>query len=305
MFNIKAGFGQGAAAAARAANYMARCGWQVIGPVPTPAGAGERAALVAKLAQRSGLIVVVGGDGTLRETGAALYKHAPKTVMGLVPIGNANVLARELNIPRKASMAVRLLTTGRAQTVDAALMTPGDRSLGEPQFFMAMLDIGFGAAVIHRVHRWRNRLPRAYRFGGDLLYLLAGIKVLRKPRLPTFQVRIDEQPPMGKYRLAVIANARTYAKGWSLTPQATLTDGNLNLFGRQRDDHVAIAQSYLNAWGRRINKRSDVHYRRGRRMVITGDQPLCLQVDGDPLAPQTRLHVEILPKAARIIAPPH
>lgn len=304
LFNVKAGRSRGAAAAARAAHHMAQCGWRVTGPVPTPAGAIERRDLVVKLARRADRMVVVGGDGTLRETGAALYSHALKTVMGFVPIGNSNVLARELNIPRNPPQAVRLLTSDRFQTVDAALVTPDDRSL-EPQFFMAMLDIGFGAAVIHQVHQWRKRWHRIYRFGSDLLYLLAGIKASRKPRQPSFQLQIDDQPPLARCRLAVIANARTYAKGWSLTPQASPTDGILDVCGRQRDDPAAIAQSYLNAWGRRVNTRGDVHYRRGRRLVITGDRPLCLQMDGDPLVSQTRLQVEILPGAVRILVPPH
>jgi diacylglycerol kinase family enzyme len=304
LFNGKAGQGQGAAAAAGAVDYMRRFCWRVIGPEPTPAPADERRALITELAQRADLVVVVGGDGTLRETAAVIYGQTLNAIVGLVPIGNANVLARELNIPLNPSKAIRLLTTGYVQNVDAALMTPGDRFL-EPQFFMAMLDIGFGAAVIHQVDQWRQRWQLTYRLGSDLLYLLAGIKALRATQQPTFQIRVDDHPPLIRCRLAVIANARTYAKGWSLTPQATPTDGVLNVFGRQREDPAAIAQCYLNAWGRSINRRGDVHYRSGRRLVIAGDQPLCLQVDGEPLAPQQRLRVDVLPSVVRIVTPPH
>ena len=303
LFNAKAGRGRGAAAAARAARYLTRRGWQVRGPVPTPSGAVERRELVVELARRANLLTVVGGDGILRETGAALYAYAPLTMIGLVPTGNANVLARELNIPLNPPQAIRLLTAGRARIVDAALVTPADRSL-EPQFFMSMLDIGFGAAVIHKVHRWRSRWQHLYRFGGDLFYLLAGVNVLREPRQPAFSVQVDDQPPMNNCRLAVIANASSYAKGWSLTPQASPTDGILNVFGQQRDDPAAIAQSYLSAWRRRKTMKAGIHYRRGRVLDIAGDQPLCLQVDGDPLSPQTRLQVEVLPGAVRILTSP-
>lgn len=303
VFNTKAGRERGAEAGARAAHHLAQRGWKVIGPVPTPAAAEKRKNLIVKLARRADLLVVVGGDGTLRETGAALYAQAPLTVIGLVPVGNANVIARELDIPLNPSQAIRLLTAGQARTVDAALVTPVEPSL-EPQFFVAMLDIGFGAAVIHKVHRWRRRCQPLYRWGSDLLYLLAGVKVLGEPRPAAFDLRVDDQPPMTKYRLAVVANARNYAKGWSLTPQASPIDGILNVFGQQRDDPAAIARSYFNAWRRRKTINHGVHHRRGRLLEIVGDRPLWLQADGDPLPPLTRLQIEVLPGAIRLLAPP-
>ena len=302
LFNPKAGRSRGREVATRTAGFMREKGWQIVTLTPTPGDPQARRRLIGDLARYADCLVVVGGDGTLRDVGAALQAHAAGTTLGFIPIGNANVLARELGIPRDPPEAARVLSNGRILAVDAALVTPGDRRT-PPSFFMAMLEVGFGAAVIHRVDRWRRRWPRAYRIWGDLLYLLAGISTLRGPPPSRFQIRIDAQPPLAACRLGVIANTGTYAKGWSLTPEAFATDGILDIFVRRRADPAAVVQNYRNAWRRRPVLAVDTRYRRGRRVTITGQTPLWLQVDGDPLPPQTRLHIDILPQAVRILVP--
>ena len=146
---------------------------------------------------------------------------------------------------------------------------------------------------------WRH----VYRVWGDLLYPPAALMSLLDPTRPSFQMRIDAQHPIVDCRLAVIANTRTYAKGWSLTPRASPVDGMLDVFGRQREDPAAVIRSYGSARRGRAVRAPDVRHGRGCRLVITAAQPLCLQADGEPLPPQTRLSVNILPGAIRLLVP--
>lgn len=303
VFNASAGRGKGGAIAARSAQFLTRTGWRVVTPTATPAFENDRRTLVRQLGARVDRLVVVGGDGTLREVCAALQTSGHRVVLGFIPIGNANVMARELDIPLDPLQAVRLLTSGRPLAVDTALMIPTER-VTAPVLFLAMLEIGFGAAVIHRVHRWRGRVWRhVYRCWGDLLYFPAIIRSLAEPPRPAFRVRIDRQAPLEGCRQAVIANTRTYARGWAMTPHARPHDGLLDFMGRRRDTPAFLVQSYANAWRRQETRASDVHYRQGRQMIIEADQPLWLQADGDPLPPQTGLRIEVRPRAIRIMAP--
>ncbi len=289
--------------ASLAARYMARRGWDVAARLPTPGQADNRQSLVHDLASRVERLVVVGGDGTLRETVAALQAREHRPTLGFVPIGNANVLARELAVPRDPRAAVRLLTTGRPLAVDAATVKPPD-GRGQTTFFLAMLEIGFGAAVVHTVHRWRHGFwQRAYRVWGDLFYVLAAARALTNLKRAAFEIRVDDHAPLRACRHAVIANTRTYAKGWTMTPQASPTDGLLDLAGRQRADIPSLVQSYRNARCGRETRGRDVFRARARRLTITAHRPLWLQADGDPLPALTRLRVAILPRAMHILVP--
>ena len=303
LFNARAGRGRGATAAVQAARFMEACGWRIIACFSTPKRADDRIGLMAELARQVDRLVVVGGDGTLREASAAIHAHDLKTTVGFIPIGNANVLARELGIPREPSKAIRILPADRTLAVDIARITADDHASG-PIFFMAMLEVGFGAAVIHRVHRWRMAGGRhLYRLKGDLLYVPAALQSLRAPPRIAFQIKPDEQPPLANCRLAVVANTRTYAKGWSLTPKASPIDGRLEVYSRQRSDPAAIIRSYAGAMRRRTIHGADVRYQCGRRLVISAHRPLCLQADGEPLPPLKRLKIEALPGAVRILVP--
>ncbi len=303
MFNANAGRGQGRAIAARSAQFLTRAGWRVIAPAATPACAEDRTALVQRLAARTEYLVVVGGDGTLREVCTVLHATGHRIALGLIPIGNANVMARELDIPLDPKKSIRLLTDGYPLAVDAGLVIPARRDTA-PVLFMAMLEIGFGAAVIHRVHRWRGGAWRhVYRCCGDLLYFPAILKSLTASSRPAFRVRIDSQAPLAGFRQAVIANTRTYARGWTMTPLAQPHDGLLDFMGRRRDTPAALVQSYANARRRRETRSADVDYRQGRQMIIEAERPLWLQVDGDPLTPQTGLRIEVRPQAIQFMVP--
>jgi diacylglycerol kinase family enzyme len=265
--------------------------------------AGARRQTFVRLAAQAERLVVVGGDGTLREAAATLHHRGIACELALVPMGNANVLARELDIPQDPAGAVRLLLTGRPRTLDAGRITAEDGGTAEV-FFLAMVEIGFGASVVHRVHRWRRRpLDRAYRFWGDLLYAVAGARTLLDGQRPAFQVRIDGRPLPDKCRGAVIANTRTYAKGWSMIPEALSADGRLDFCGRRRDDTATLVRTYASARRRRQTSAPAIYRRRGRRLTISAERPLCLQADGDPLTPCTRLAVDVIAGAVRIVAP--
>jgi diacylglycerol kinase family enzyme len=303
LFNARAGRGRGARTAARVVRFMEGGGWQISGCLSTPPHADDRTNLMAEWAQRVDRLVVVGGDGTLREVSAAIHAQDLKTTVGFVPIGNANVVARELGIPRDPRGAIRILTTDCTLAVDIACISPGDRA-GGPMFFLAMLEIGFGAAVIHRVHRWRTAgWRRLYRFKGDLLYVPAALQALRALPFTAFQIKLDDQPVLADCRLAVVANTRTYAKGWSLTPGASPVDGRLDVFSRRRSDPAAVIRNYAGALRRRTIPGLDVRYRCGRRLAISSPKPLCLQADGEPLPPLKRLDIAVRPGAVRILVP--
>ncbi len=104
---------------------------------------------VALDAQERGckLIVACGGDGTIHSLLPALV-HKP-VILGIIPIGTANDLARNWNIPFGLDRALKLLTKGRPKAVDVIQTHTGSYVAGAA-------GIGFDATVAEQAERLRG-----------------------------------------------------------------------------------------------------------------------------------------------------
>ncbi len=87
------------------------------------------------------LVVAAGGDGTVNEVLNGLSLEA---TLGVLPLGTANVLARELGLPLDPSEACRRILKGERSRVDFGVATTNE---GAERRFACMAGIGFDAKV--------------------------------------------------------------------------------------------------------------------------------------------------------------
>ncbi len=118
--------------------------------------------------QGAGLVVAAGGDGTIAEVAAGLARAQGNTAgpslgpalgpaLGVIPIGTANVLARELRLPFAPRAVAACLAFRRTRT-----LWPGiARGAGGDRLFVQMVGVGLDAQVVHRLplglKRWLGR----------------------------------------------------------------------------------------------------------------------------------------------------
>jgi diacylglycerol kinase (ATP) len=303
VYHARAGRGRAARAAHAAAALLADNGWHVAAPQRTRHAAQAREELGPYWAARADLIVVVGGDGTLREIVHGLGPAGRHIVLGVLPLGNANVIARELGIPLALDRALRVLVAGRPRTLDAMRLA-SYRSSDESLLGLAMVEVGFGAAIVHRVHALRaTSLKTLYRIWADGVYALAALQSLASGIQPSFSVSVDGRTPVAGYRGAVLANIATYGRSWRMAPAADAGDGHLDLVGHRHRSLAGLLRFYAAA--RRARRRSPPAdtSQRGCRWTIRAKTPLLLQVDGDPHPPLASFTVEVIPRALKIMAP--
>src|SRR5262245_26150053 len=101
-----------------------------------------QARVLASAARDAGAAVVVawGGDGTVNEVASALV--GTSTALGIVPSGSGNGLARELNLPLDAAMALDVALDGRERVIDAGEL--------DGRVFVNIAGIGLDARIAHR-----------------------------------------------------------------------------------------------------------------------------------------------------------
>jgi len=291
IFNPLAGRGKTSLYAVKARKHLQHNGQHVEDIIATKYAGHAETVLANDWGEKVELIVLVGGDGTLRELVSGLRKSRSDVEIAFIPMGNANVVARELNIPLQPKLAIELATTGKAKKVDICVLKQGNE---DDLVFLAMLEIGFGTKIVSLVDKLRNgTLKTLYRFWGDLVYAIAGLMALRTVKRSTFSTMVDgiSSTPLATH--CVIANMQTYAKGWSLTPDALHDDGLLDTAISQRDDTWSTVRTFIAASKKRKLKSSVMTYQQAKNIEIVSESPLFVQIDGDPISLANKASISI------------
>jgi diacylglycerol kinase (ATP) len=230
------------------------------------AGAGDATRLARAAEPEFDLVVAAGGDGTVNEVANGL--DGSSRILGVLPLGTANVLADELGLPRHPKRLAAILASAAPRPIWPGRI--GDR------LFVCMGGIGFDAAVIARVD------PGLKRRFGRLAFAWAIFESLIWHRPGLFTIGIDGV----EYRVgaAIIAKTRFYAGRFTLAPMARAADPlfHVVLFPPARRGAVL---GYLAAMALGVlHRMPGVSVIPGRTVSLAGGGSWPVQVDGEILA---------------------
>lgn len=293
--------------AKEAENFSKQKKWHVVANIQSEYAGHIENELACKFADETDLIILIGGDGTLRELIAGLRKNHHRTEIAFIPMGNANVVARELNIPLEPDQALQMLESSTTTLVDIGVleMTPAQSANNIPHqtmIFLAMLEIGFGAKIVHMVNQLRSgKLKRLYQLWGDLVYAIAGFLAFIQKNSELIDIQHKDHRDKSKH--IVISNMKTYAKGWALTPNADCQDSLLDVAINTRGTRLSTLATFLMAAQRKSSPNSRMTYAQTREVELRGSPNAFMQVDGDPVYFSGLAEVRIEPKAFNIHVP--
>ena len=264
-----------------------------------PGGDQARAAVAAG----AQLVVVGGGDGTVREVAGALAGRS--ATLGIVPIGTANLFARNLGLgTRSLTRAVHLALTGHTRRVDVGVASwreVRDGVTGPPspeRTFLVVAGLGHDAATVLATR------PEFKESLGWLAYLESGARHLARPAL-RMRVSTDGRPLRSVETWCVLAgNCGRLPGGLQVFPAARLDDGVLDTL---EVPLTSPAQWATVAAKGALRLRGDVpalRFGTARRLWVIPDAPAPLQLDGDVVPAVADLRVRVMPRALRVHAHP-
>ncbi|MEV4266293.1 diacylglycerol kinase family protein [Kribbella sp. NPDC049584] len=234
----------------------------------------------------SDLVLVAGGDGTVRVVCSALA-HTGIPV-GVIPAGTGNLLARNLHIPLDLDDALERTLEGRDRRIDL-VRVHGDQL--DTDHFAVMAGLGLDAAIIS------DAPPHLKKQIGWTAYLVSAAKNINHPSVRVTLALDDEEPLERRVRTVVVGNVGMLQANIPLLPDARPDDGLL--------DVVVIAPRRVTQWPivlwrlmTRTN-RTDMYLERftGRKVEIHAAVDVQRQLDGDPIGPGRYLVCEIEPGA--------
>ncbi len=296
VFNPHAGRFPSRMLTERAAEVLTNHGWEI--RLEQTTGGIEITRLARQaVSERVDAFFVAGGDGSVNLSVAGLV--GSETVLGVLPAGTSNVWAQELGLPgltwtrwMALEESARLLAKGDVHQVDVGFCNQRP--------FLLWAGIGLDGFIVHRLEprsRWEKHFSvasyatRAVRHAG----FWSGLNL---------EAVADHVQVSGHYLLAVVSNIHLYAGGLAeISPQAYLDDGRMDLWLFAGETVFETVQHAWNLFSGRHLQSDQARCIAFQSLKLLSDQPMEIQLDGEPVTGDHEVEINVRPKALKILAP--
>ena len=245
--------------------------------------AGEATQIVKKYSKKEyKKVVAIGGDGTVNELASAITDT--DAVLGIVPFGSGNGLARHLKIPLKPEKALDLIKAGNKRKIDYGKIND--------QKFFCTTGVGFDAHIGHLFDKMEGR--------GFLNYVKATVSEFRRYKPKRYEISMNGTTIMRDAFLITFANASQYGNNAHIAPKADIQDGKLE---------VAIMRSFplITAPGlgarlflKNIDKSIYLETYSCKSIIVKRKSPDVIHYDGEPGEMGKILNVKIVEEGLNV-----
>jgi YegS/Rv2252/BmrU family lipid kinase len=257
---------------------------------------------ITELAERAaragaGLVVVVGGDGTVNEAVNGLLRTDDPPELAVIARGTGDDFIRTHGIPSSVDRAIEVARSGVGRPVDAGRIEYRTRDGGwATHHFANVASVGMSGAVARRANATSKAL------GGRITFFYALTREFVVWRNTEVAVEVDGETRRGRMHDVIVANGGYHGGAMKLAPDARPDDGvfDIVLIGDvSKLDFVTTAPKLYT--GRHVGH-PKVEVLRGAIVRVEAPVPLPIEADGEVLG-TTPARFEVVPQAYRVRAP--
>jgi diacylglycerol kinase (ATP) len=236
-------------------------------------------------------VIAAGGDGTLNEVinGIATPHRARGVCVGIVPLGTANDFARSIGLPEGVGDNIDILRAKQTVSVDLVRVTSeGTR------FFVNVSSGGFSGAVDEKL---TAEIKSTW---GPLAYLRSAAAAL--PELHAYHTTMlfdDTETLVIDLYNVIVANGRFVAGGLPIAPDASFSDGLLDvvLVPKRPAAEMALLAAEM-ILGRHLSRK--LIFRRGKKISVRSQPGMWFNVDGELVGNKPAVF-EVVPRALEFV----
>ena len=229
------------------------------------------------------VVVAVGGDGTINEIASAL--NGTDTALGIIPEGSGNGLALYLGIPLNERAAIRRLNKFEHMTIDSGMINGLS--------FFNMAGIGFDASVSDRFANDNIR--------GAIGYLKAVLSEISTYKPKRYTLNIDGKLIEREAFMISVANSPQYGNNAYVAPQASVTDGLLDVCIIHKFPLYTIPMMLFHLFNKTADQSEYVEIIPGKHIRIERETADAVHVDGEPKDMGAVLEIAVNPSTLRIV----
>ena len=241
---------------------------------------------IARDAAEKGIDIVtaIGGDGTINEIGRSLI-HTDTALDYPLRLGER--LARHLHIPINVWGAIETLNRGFIKDIDYGII--------DNHPFFCTCGVGFDAFVSLKFADSGKR--------GLLTYLENTLHESLKYQPETYEIENELGTVRHKAFLIACANASQYGNNAYIAPQASLTDGMMDITILEPFTVLDVPALSFQLFNKTLDQNSRIKIMKEKKITIHRHQEGVFHFDGDPMMGGKDLTVEVVHRGLRVIAP--
>lgn len=231
------------------------------------------------------IIVAVGGDGTINEIASKVMQQ--DKILGIIPFGSGNGLARFLKIPMNTAKAIQVLNGMKNIKIDTG-------TFNEKCFFN-MAGMGFDAHISSVFVGNKKR--------GLSGYLKLGLKEMINYEPKTYHLLIDGVSYTREAFVVSVANSSQYGNNAHVSPHASVTDGLLDVCIVKSFPLYKIPVLAYHMLNASTDQSDMVEIIKGRNIRITRPEDAAIHIDGEPFFMEKEIAVSVNPLSLTVIVP--
>ncbi len=259
-------------------------GWEVEVVYTKGHGDATRLALAA-IEKKCDAVLAAGGDGTINETAAALCGTG--VVLGILPCGSGNGLARHLGIPIDLREGLKVIHEDHPTDIDYA--TVNDRK------FFCTCGVGFDAAVSAAFARKKTR--------GKFTYIQSTFETYANYEPEFYTISANGKKLTEKAFLVAVCNASQYGNNAYIAPSASINDGLLDVTIIHAGNTLSTALVGVDMMTGMIERNMLIQTFRTDNIIIERERRGPSHLDGEPLEMDDCLDIRCHHNGLRVFTP--
>ena len=262
-------------------------------------------------------IIALGGDGTINEVANGFFEEItgsyrntngndsvvelpqlrpinPRAIMGIIPSGSRNILAKSLDMPVEITECCQRFMDAKPRKIDVVVgavtevgtqgqkMELSNHPNISTRAYLNAAEIGAGAEIIDRSKKIRERIP------SRLISTISSVVAT----LPTYESNLCEisidngrRSILAKTTMGVIANGRYLGGGFTAAPRANISDGLLDITILQNSGSFKMLEGLVNMhWNKDfIVSDNNLFYTQAKKVSLKSkEREITVTLDGEP-----------------------
>jgi diacylglycerol kinase (ATP) len=227
--------------------------------------------------------IAVGGDGTVNMVAKSILDT--DIVLGIVPTGSGNGLARSLGLSMKIEEVIKQIAKGKTATIDNGTVN------GKP--FFCTGGVGFDA---HIGNLFATSVKR-----GLKSYIKITLKEILKYRAKNYILKFNGLEIQRKAFLITVGNAGQYGNDFFIAPQANMMDGLFHISLLKPFNALQAVGLMAKVLSKKAHLSKHIETFVTDKITIIREQKDTIHFDGEPSLEEKEVVFECKPRTLKVI----